>query len=79
MAGEKDIRNAGADEGVPDAPGVPGAHGKGAAPDDAKSSQRDEGEGLPEHRSMGQRSDLGEGDLKASDYADEMSRSPSRS
>jgi hypothetical protein len=81
MASEHDRRDASAGRDVNvdvnDTPGVPQAQGKGAAPGEDRPEERHAS--LPEHRRMGVRRDLGEGDQEASDYADSMSHEPSRS
>lgn len=56
---------------VPDRSAAPGGREEGA--------RRKEEHGLPEHRQMSVRRDLGEGDIEASEYEDEMSHTPTRS
>lgn len=76
MASNQDTRG---EAGVEEAPGVPQDKGKGAAPGDERASERKDEASLPEHRSIGSRRDLGEGDIDASAHEDGMSRKPSRS
>lgn len=78
MADKKDPRKAAGEPAVPETPGVPQAYGKGAAPEGEEPSREEKHEGLPEHRNMAQRRDLGEGDIEASEYEDRMSHEPSR-
>jgi hypothetical protein len=76
MANENEKRSAGRlDE--PDAPGVPQAQGKGAAPDKEKEQQS--GSAAPEHRYRSQRTDLLDGDPAGTAYSEEMGHTPTRS
>jgi hypothetical protein len=76
MANENEKRSTGRlDE--PDAPGVPQAEGKGAAPGDEKERQANSP--TPEHRYRSQRTDLLDGDPAGTAYSEEMGRTPTRS
>ena len=77
MANENQKRSAGQRD-EPDAPGVPQAQGKGAAPGEEKKEQQADS-AAPEHRYRSQRTDLLDGDPAGTAFSEEMGHTPTRS
>jgi hypothetical protein len=62
----------------PDAPNVPQAEGKGAAPGGEAERRGDTDSTAPEHRHRSQRTDLLDGDPAGTAYSEEMGHTPTR-